>query len=101
MIYSFFTYFLEEMRRRGSQGKEMRRRGKKCAFYIVDFGGTEMAASGYNQKKKWTYTLCSFLLVYEKKIFHQHSYGFQNFMSSWGSWPKISKLRQIGDVKDF
>ena len=51
MIYSFFTYFLEEMRRRGSQGKEMRRRVKKCAFYIVDFGGTEMAASGYNQKK--------------------------------------------------
>ena len=51
MIYSFFTYFLEEMRRRGSQGKEMRRRVKKWAFYIVDFGGTEMAASGYNQKK--------------------------------------------------
>ena len=32
---------------------------------------------------------------------HQYSYGFQNFMSSWGSWSKISKLRQVGDVKNF
>ena len=56
VIYSFLTYFLEEMRRRGSQGKEMRRRVKKCAFYIVDFGGTEMAASGYNQKKMDIYS---------------------------------------------
>ena len=29
----------------------MRRRVKKWAFYIVDFGGTEMSESGYNQKK--------------------------------------------------
>ena len=28
---------------------------------------------------------------------HQHSYGFQNFMSSWGSWSKISKLQQVVD----
>ena len=35
------------------------------------------------------------------KACHQHSYGFQNFMSSWGSWSKISKLQQVGDVKDF
>ena len=32
---------------------------------------------------------------------HQHSYGFQNFMSSWGSWSKISKLQQVGDVSFF
>ena len=31
----------------------------------------------------------------------QHSYGFQIFMSSWGSWSKIPKLQQVGDVKDF
>ena len=29
------------------------------------------------------------------------SYGFQNFISSRGSWSKISKLRHVGDVKDF
>ena len=32
---------------------------------------------------------------------HQYSYGFQNFMSSWGSWSKISKLQQVGDVSLF
>ena len=35
------------------------------------------------------------------KNIHQHSYGFQNFMSSWGSWSKISKLQQVGDVSLF
>ena len=32
---------------------------------------------------------------------HQYSYGFQNFMSSWGSWSKISKLQQVGDFSFF
>ena len=32
---------------------------------------------------------------------HQYSYGFQNFMSNWGSWSKFSKLQQVGDVVDF
>ena len=32
---------------------------------------------------------------------HQYSYGFQNFMSSWGSWSKISKLKQVGDFSFF
>ena len=32
---------------------------------------------------------------------HQHSYGFKNLMSSWGSWSKISKLQQVGDVSFF
>ena len=32
---------------------------------------------------------------------HQYSYGFQNFMSSWGSWSKISKLQPVGDVSFF
>ena len=32
---------------------------------------------------------------------HQHSYGFQNFMSSWGSWSKFSKLKQVGDFSIF
>ena len=32
---------------------------------------------------------------------HQYSYGFQNFMSSWGSWSKISKLHQVGDFSFF
>ena len=32
---------------------------------------------------------------------HQHSYGFQNLMSSWGSGSKISKLHQVGDFSLF
>ena len=32
---------------------------------------------------------------------HQHSYRFQNFMSSWGSWSKISKSKQVGDFSFF
>ena len=28
---------------------------------------------------------------------HQHSYGFQNLMSSWGSGSKFSNLQQVGD----
>ena len=32
---------------------------------------------------------------------HQHSYGFENFMSSWGSRSKISKLQQVGDFSFF
>ena len=32
---------------------------------------------------------------------HQYSYGFQNFMSSWGSWSKILKLQQVGDFYFF
>ena len=31
----------------------------------------------------------------------QHSYGFQNFMSSWGSWSKNSKLQLVGDFSFF
>ena len=32
---------------------------------------------------------------------HQYSYGFQNFMSSWGSGSKISNLQQVGDFSFF
>ena len=32
---------------------------------------------------------------------YQHSYWFQNFMSSWGSWSKNSKLQQVGDFSFF
>ena len=35
------------------------------------------------------------------KSCHQHSYGFQNFMSSWGSCSKISKLQQVGYFSFF
>ena len=40
---------------------------------------------------------CMYILKYILKNCHQHSYGFQNLMSSWGSWSKISKLEQVGD----
>ena len=49
----------------------------------------------------WVYRTCIYLLIYILKNCHQHSYGFQNFMSSWGSWSKISKLQQVGDVSFF
>ena len=32
---------------------------------------------------------------------NQNPYGFKNLISSWGSWSKISKLQQVGDVIDF
>ena len=33
----------------------------------------------------WVYRTCIYLLIYiVLKKFHQNSYGFQNFMSSWG-----------------
>ena len=35
------------------------------------------------------------------KICHQLCYGFENFMSSWGSGSKISNLQQVGDVSFF
>ena len=39
--------------------------------------------------------------IYILKNCNQDPYGFQNFMSSWGSWSKISKLQQVGDVSFF
>ena len=39
--------------------------------------------------------------IYILKNCHQHSYGFQNFMTSWGSWSKISKLKQVRDFFIF
>ena len=32
---------------------------------------------------------------------HQHSYGFQNLMSSWGWGSKFSILKQVGDFSIF
>ena len=40
---------------------------------------------------------CTYILKYILKNCPQHSYGFQNFMPSWGSWSKISKLEQVRD----
>ena len=45
----------------------------------------------------WAFRTCIYILKYILKNCHQHSYGFQNFMSSWGSWSKISNLKQVGD----
>ena len=49
----------------------------------------------------WPFRRGIYILKYILKICHQHSYGFQNFMSSWGSWSKISKLEQVGDFSFF
>ena len=50
----------------------------------------------------WVYrTFMCILIIYVLKNCHQHSYGFQNFMTSWGSWSKISKIKQVGVVSFF
>ena len=42
-----------------------------------------------------------YVIINVLKSCHQHSYGFQNLMSSWGSLSKISKLQQVGDSSFF
>ena len=37
----------------------------------------------------------------QNKSCRQHSYGFQNLMSSWGSGSKFSNLQQVGDFFIF
>ena len=44
---------------------------------------------------------CLYAPIYVIKTCHQHSYGFQNLMSSWGSWYKISNLQRVGDFLFF
>ena len=45
----------------------------------------------------WVYSTCIYLLIYILKNCNQDPYGFENLISSWGSWSKISKLHQVGD----
>ena len=40
----------------------------------------------------WVCRFCIYLLTYEIKKYHQHSYVFQNLMSSWGVGILFSKL---------
>ena len=40
----------------------------------------------------WVYRSCIRILRYIVKSCHQHSYGFQNLMSSWGVGVRFSKL---------
>ena len=40
----------------------------------------------------WVYRSCICILIYIVKSCHQHSYGFQNSMSSWGVGVRFSKL---------
>ena len=49
----------------------------------------------------WVYRTFTYVRLYIVKNFHQDSYWFKNLISSWGSWSKISKLQQVGDVIDF
>ena len=60
-----------------------------------------------NMSFKFLQTLWAFrtyIYIYtcmQNKSCRQHSYGFQNLMSSWGSWSKISKLGRVGDFFFF
>ena len=49
----------------------------------------------------WAFRTCIYILKYILKNCHQHSYGFQNFMSSWGWGSKFSNLKQVGDFSIF
>ena len=40
----------------------------------------------------WVYRSCIYLLIYVIKFCHQHSYGFQNLISSWRVWIWFLKL---------
>ena len=40
----------------------------------------------------WVYRPCIYLLIYVIKFCHQHSYGFQNLISSWRVWIWFLKL---------
>ena len=40
----------------------------------------------------WVYRSCICILIYIVKSCHQHSYGFQNSMSSWGVGVRFSNL---------
>ena len=40
----------------------------------------------------WVYRSCICILIYIVKSCHQHPYGFQNSMSSWGVGVRFSKL---------
>ena len=40
----------------------------------------------------WVYRSCVYLLIYVIKFCHQHSYGFQNLISSWRVWISFLKL---------
>ena len=42
-----------------------------------------------------------YILIHVFKNCNQDPYRFKNLISSWGSWSKISKLLQVGDVIDF
>ena len=55
----------------------------------------------YTERYQRSFEVARATYKYILKNCHQHSYGFQNFMSSWGSWSKISKLQQVGDVSFF
>ena len=47
------------------------------------------------------YGVFTYLYTYILKNCNQDPYGFKNLISSWGSWSKISKLQQVGDVSFF
>merc|ERR1711951_338951 len=62
--------------------------------------------TGYQKCPLNFFILCGYIdyvmsTCIRNKNCQQHSYGFQTFMSSWGSWSKISKLRQVGGFSFF
>ena len=70
-------------------------------FYLMGSGGTVIKSV-----LQFSLYVVGIKIMYmstyiRNKRCHQHSYVFQNFMSSWGSWSKISKLQQVGDFSFF
>ena len=75
---------------------------KKTLIFFILFDG--MDGMGWDSIKSvlnfytfWIYREGDYLLIHVILNYHQHSYRFQNLMSSWGWGNKISKFEQVGD----
>ena len=72
----------------------------------MGWDGMGLDGTGYQKCPSNFFILSDYLenvytYIYILKNCHQHSYGFQNFMRSWGSWWKKSKLQKVTDVSFF
>ena len=49
----------------------------------------------------WAFRTGIYILKYILKKIHQHSYGFQNLMSSWGWGSNLSNIQAVSDFSIF
>ena len=66
-----------------------------CVTYCVTYASSKLSFNFLHTF--WAFITCIYILKYILKNCHQHSYGFQILMSSWGWGSKFSNLQQVGD----